>query len=74
MWFQKVLHSQAVTWWKELAVLAVHAEARAMYIWNSWGTDYGGTISDDNSEVLSRRNGCQGEKAVTETFNGINIS
>jgi hypothetical protein len=37
-------------------------------------TDCGGTISDDNSEVLSCRNGCQGEKAVTETFNEINIS
>ena len=37
-------------------------------------TDCGCTISDDNGEVLSCRNGCQGEKAVTETFNEINIS
>ena len=36
--------------------------------------DCGGTIYDDNSEVLSCRNGCQGEKAVTATFNEINIS
>jgi hypothetical protein len=72
MWFQKVLHSQAVTWWKRLAVLAVHAGARAMY--SVGQTDCGGTISDDNGEVLSCRNGCQGEKAVTETFNEVNIS
>jgi hypothetical protein len=69
MWFQKVLDSQAVRWWKELAVLAVHA-----YIFGIVGkTDCGGTISDDSGEVLSCRNGCQGEKAVTETFNEINI-
>jgi hypothetical protein len=29
MWFQKVMHSsEAVTWWKRLAVLAVHVEQR----------------------------------------------
>jgi hypothetical protein len=37
-------------------------------------TDCGGAISDDNREVLSCRNGCQGEKAVAETFNKINIT
>ena len=37
-------------------------------------TDCGGTNSDDNSEVLSYRNGCEEEKVVTETFNEINIS
>jgi hypothetical protein len=37
MLFQKVvLHSQVVTWWRKLVVLAVHAGARAMYIWNCW--------------------------------------
>jgi hypothetical protein len=36
--------------------------------------DCRGTISDENSEVLSCRNGCEGEKAVTETFNKIHIS
>ena len=36
--------------------------------------DCGGMVSDDNSEVLSCRNGCQGEKAVTEAFNEININ
>jgi hypothetical protein len=37
-------------------------------------TDCGCTVSDDNSEVLSCRNGCQGEKVVAETLNEINIS
>ncbi len=37
-------------------------------------TDCGCRISDDNGEVLSCRNGCQGEKAVTESFHEINIS
>jgi hypothetical protein len=37
-------------------------------------TDCGGTVSDDNSEVLSCRNGCQGEKTVAETtFNKVFI-
>ncbi len=75
MLFQKVvLHSQVVTWWKKLAVLAVHAGARAMYIWNCWENRLWLHDSDDNGEVLSCRNGCQGEKAVTESFNEINIS
>ncbi len=35
-------------------------------------TDGGGMpVSDDSSEVLSCRNGCQGEKAVTEIFNKV---
>jgi hypothetical protein len=37
-------------------------------------TDCGGTVSEDNTELLSCKNGCQGEKAVTGTFNKINIS
>jgi hypothetical protein len=36
-------------------------------------TDCCGTVSDDNSEFLSCRNDCQGEKAVTETFNKVYI-
>jgi hypothetical protein len=36
--------------------------------------DCGSTVSGDNSEVLSCRNGIQGEKAVAETFNKVYIS
>ncbi len=36
-------------------------------------TDCGSTVLDDISEVLIGRNGCQGSKAVTETFNKIYI-
>ena len=58
MWCQKVLHSQPVTWWKKLALVAVYAGARAMYIFGVLGeTDCGGTVSDDNSKALSGRNG-----------------
>jgi hypothetical protein len=37
-------------------------------------TDCGGMVSGDNSEALSCRNSCQGEKAVAETFNKVYIS
>ncbi len=36
-------------------------------------TDCGSTVLDYNSEGLIGRNGCQGEKAVAETFNNIYI-
>ena len=74
MWCQEVLHSQAVTWWKRLAVLAFHAGARPCIFGVIGETNCGGTVSDVNSDVLSCRSGCHGEKAVAETFNKINIS
>ena len=39
---------------------------RAMYMWSIGEADCGGMVSDDNSEVLSCREGCQREKAVRE--------
>jgi hypothetical protein len=74
MWCYKVLHSQAVTRWKMLVVLAVHAGAKPCIFGVVGETYCGGMVSNENSKVLSCRNGCQGEKAVTETFNKIHIS
>ena len=35
---------------------------RAMYMWSIGEADCGGMVSDDNSEVLSCRDGCQGRR------------
>jgi hypothetical protein len=54
-------------------LLGVHAGPGASIIGVIGDADCGGMVSDDNSEVLSCREGCQREKAVAKTVNKIYI-